>query len=80
MWILLDAKDYYTVKCELLNRGIESISPYLNVFAIPDTQRNRRIALFLAVQGVCSIEEGVELHRVLENFTTEHPKRIVKMS
>ena len=80
MWILIDAVDYYSVNQQLIRRGIESITPCLNLFAIPDTPRNRRIATFLALQDRCTVEESVGLDRVLENFATEHPKRISKMS
>lgn len=80
MWILIDAVDYRRVNQELVQRGIESITPCLNLFAIPDTDRNRRIATFLALQDGCSVEESVGLDRVLANFETVHPKRVTKMS
>jgi hypothetical protein len=80
MWILLDAVDYYSVETLLVQRGIEYINPYLNQFAIPTNPRNQRIAMFLVLRGLCSIEESVGLDRILQNFTTDHPKRIVKMT
>lgn len=80
MWITIDAINYYTVQQELVRRGIESITPWANLFAIPDTDRNRTVATFLALRDGCSIEFAVGLDRVLENFATEHPKRVSKMS
>lgn len=83
MWILIDSVDsanYYAVKTELVQRGIEFVNPYLNVFAIEDTERNRRIATFLALRDGSAIEVAVGLDRVLSNYSTEHPKRVSKMA
>lgn len=80
MWIFIDAINYYTTAREFEQREIEYINPCLNLFAISDTNRNRTVATFLALRDGCSIEFAVPLQRVLANFATEHPKRIVKMS
>lgn len=80
MWITIETVKYYTVNQELVRRGIESITPWANLLAIPDTERNRTVATFLALRDGCIIEFEVGLDRVLENFATEHPKRISKMS
>ena len=80
MWILIDAINYYTVQQELVQRGIDSVNPCLNLFAISDTTRNRSIATLLALRDGCAIEFSVGLDRVLDNFNTAHPKRIVKMT
>ena len=80
MWILIDAVDYRTVNRELTQRGIESVTPCLNLFAIPDTARNRSVATFLALRDGCSFEDSVPLRQVLEIFATDHPKRVSKMS
>lgn len=80
MWITIDAINYYTVQQELVQRGIDSINPCLNLFAIADTTRNRTVATFLALRDGCTIEFAVGLDRVLAKFATEHPKRIVKMA
>lgn len=80
MWITIDAINYYTVHQQLVQRDIDSINPCLNLLAIADTDRNRRIAMVLALRDGCVIEFAVGLERILENFSTEHPKRITKMS
>ena len=80
MWILIDSCDYYTTKTEFEQREIEYINPCLNLFAVQDTTRNRSIATFIALRDGCAIEFSVGLQRVLENFATQYPKRIVKMT